>query len=321
MVRARVGIAILGVIATVVGAAPVATADPVAGDVGFCQVPPHPVVQQEIWPDGAEASGDSDVVWNAHVAYVEWALADAPTTEDLFRQADGTWEPNRSRQQNALMDEYWQLHHGDSVPRDGAAIIAGGVPGAGKTTVLKEQPAIGYQQYFVVNPDDVKEVMATRAMVPAIVGLSPMEASANAHEEASMLAKLLAERAYRQQTNVIWDITMSTEASVGDRISAMRDSGYLEINGVFVDTPLDIARVRVLQRWRQGQENYWAGEGLGGRYVPDDFIDMSRPDNPGFSSRNQEIFEAFRDQFSSTIEYDSSGPDPKVGCVTGPRWN
>lgn len=319
--RRAMAIVVLGVSVAAAGTAPVVAADPVAGDVRSCQVPPNPVGRQVVAPgETAETFDGSDWLWNAHVAYVEWALEVAPTTEELFKQADGLWAPERVRQQNALLDDYWHVHHGDHVPREGKAIIVGGVSGAGKTTVLESQPKMQHQRYFVVNPDDMKEAMAARAMIPAIPSLSPMEASVNAHEEASMLAKQLAERAYRQQTNVIWDITMSSEASVRDRLAVMREDGYGQIDAVFVDTDLEIARQRVMQRWRRGQEKYWGGEGLGGRYVPDGFIDMSKPDEPGFSSRNQQIFYGFRDQFSSTVEYDNSGAEPVVRCVTGPRW-
>lgn len=319
MVLTKIAGVVLALALTAAGAAPAATADPVAGVATFCQIPPNPVGGQG--PTEADSSGDADWLWDAHVAYVAWALDVMPTTEELFMLADGQWEPDRGRQQEALMDEYWRLHHADGVPRAGSAIIAGGVSGAGKTTVLKGQRNIEYEQYFNVNPDDVKELMAVRGMIPPIAGLSPMEASANAHEEASMLAKRLADRAYRQQTNVLWDITMNSEASVRDRLAALRGAGYQQVDGVFVDTPLPAARLRVMQRWQRGQEEYWAGQGLGGRYVPGDFIDMSEPEKPGFSSRNQEIFVEFRDEFSSTVEYDNSGAQPIVRCATGPRWS
>ena len=40
-------------------------------------------------------------------------------------------------------------------------------------------------QYLMINPDDIKEEMARRGMVPEIEGLSPMEASDLVHEESS----------------------------------------------------------------------------------------------------------------------------------------
>lgn len=324
MVPMKIAATVLVLAVTALGAAPIVTAEPVNGSVSSCPVPPNPVGavgSGEVESPSAESPSDSDWLWDAHVDYVEWVLTVTPTTEELFKQADGQWVPDRVRQQDAVMDEYWQRHGGDSVPREGRAIIAGGVPGAGKTTVLNSQPGIERGRYFNVNPDDVKEVMAVRSMIPVITGLSPMEASAHVHWEASMLAKRLAERAYGEKVNVLWDITMNSDSSVANRMADLRAAGYRQIDAVFVDTPLQIAKLRVIQRWREGQERYWAGEGLGGRYVPLEIIDMSQPGEPGFSSRNQEIFYRFRNDFTSTVEYDNSGGEPIVRCVTGPRWN
>ncbi|HPX36822.1 MAG TPA: zeta toxin family protein [Mycobacterium sp.] len=262
----------------------------------------------------------SDDEWNAHVEEVRRKLVDAPTTEELYRGPDGIWSIQRVEQQNDLMDDLWQREAADAVPREGKAIVIGGVSGAGKTTALERSAGVDRSQYFAINPDDVKDTMAARGMIPVIDGLSPMEASTKAHEEASMLAKHLADRAYRNRTNAIWDITMNSPDSVTERIVAMRTAGYIEVDGVFANVPLDIARMRAMHRWRQGQETYRAGTGCGGRYVPEDFIDASTPDVPGFSSRNEEVFEMVRGQFDSTVEGDTSDPEPLEISATGPRW-
>ena len=101
--------------------------------------------------------------------------------------------------------------HAKGVPCDQQAIIAGGLGGAGKTTILTEYANIDLSNYLVVNPDDIKEQMARRGMIPEISGLSPMEASDLAHEESSYIAKRLAMRAMTEGKNLIWDITMSSE--------------------------------------------------------------------------------------------------------------
>ena len=100
----------------------------------------------------------------------------------------------------------------------------------------------------------------------------------------------------------------------------MKDAGYQQIDAVFVDIPLETARSRAMQRWRRGQEKCRAGEGVGGRYTPTGYLDMSIPDKPGYSSRNAEVFEAVRDQFTSTVVFDNSGAAPVKQSTTGPRW-
>lgn len=267
-----------------------------------------------------DAGGYSDDAWNAHVEYVISALAEAPSTEELFKGSDGLWSTLRARQQNALIDALWQDHDVDAVPREGMAIIAGGVAGAGKSSILAGPAGIDRSRYFTVNPDDVKEAMAARGMIPDVPGLSPMEASTKAHAEASMLARRLADRAYRQRTNVIWDITMRNENLIRDRIAAMTNAGYHQIDAVFVEIPLEMAKSRAMQRWRRGQERCMAGEGFGGRYTPERYLDMSVADKPGYSSRNAEAFDAVRDEFASTVVFDNAGPEPVKRSATGPRW-
>ncbi|MBO0836924.1 MAG: zeta toxin family protein, partial [Actinobacteria bacterium] len=92
-----------------------------------------------------------------------------------------------------------------AVPREHQAIVAGGLPGAGKTTVLAEHAGIDLSRFLLINPDHIKAEMAQRGLIPEIGGLSPMEASRLAHEETSHIAKRVAHRAEAEGINVIWD--------------------------------------------------------------------------------------------------------------------
>ncbi len=111
---------------------------------------------------------------------------------------------------------------------DDHAIIAGGLPGSGKSTVLSEQAGIDLSKYLTINPDDIKEKMAERDMIPHVEGLSPMEASHLAHEESSLIAKQSSPAGpLSDGKNVIWDITMSSRATAQRRrIARLHDAGY-----------------------------------------------------------------------------------------------
>ena len=76
----------------------------------------------------------------------------------------------------------------------------------------------------MINPDDFKQEMARRGMLPEIEGLSPMEASILLMR-ISYLAKRLARRAEAEGKNLIWDITMATQDSTADRVRNLRESG------------------------------------------------------------------------------------------------
>jgi predicted ABC-type ATPase len=190
------------------------------------------------------------------------------------------------------------------VPCNFEAIIAGGLGGAGKTTVLTERANIDLSQYLMINPDTFKEEMAQRRMIPEIEGLSPMEAADLVHEECSYLALQLAARAQAEGKNVIWDITMSTEKSTARRLNDLRGAGYNHIEGLFVDIPIETSVTRTELRHREGHEKYRAGEGLGGRYVPPEVI--GRQEDPEWGSKNKRTFERLKESFDDWSVYDNS---------------
>jgi predicted ABC-type ATPase len=189
------------------------------------------------------------------------------------------------------------------VPCDGRAIIAGGLGGAGKSTVLGSQAGIDLSKYLIINPDDIKVEMAKRDLIPHVEGLSPMEASELVHEESSFIAKRLALRATADQKNIIWDITMSSLDSTERRIGDLRAAGY-SVNGIFVDIPVETSVRRAEFRHRSGHEDYRAGVGEGGRYVPPEVIRAQADDDWG--SKNRKTFEAVRPRFDQWSRYDNS---------------
>jgi predicted kinase len=189
------------------------------------------------------------------------------------------------------------------IPNDHRAVMAGGLPGAGKTTVLESKAGIDRSQYLTVNPDDIKEEMARRGLIPQIEGLSPMEASELVHTECSYLAKRLAMRAMGDGKNLIWDITMASTESTERRLTDLDRAGYVT-TGVFVDIPVEVGVRRADARYRGGNEDFRIGRGLGGRYVPPEVI-MSQA-SADWTSSNRHTFETVKHGFDSWVVYDNS---------------
>lgn len=226
------------------------------------------------------------------------------------------WSPERAKMHKQIVDDLYAK--AADVPTDGRAVIAGGLGGAGKSTVLRGPAHVDQSQYLTINPDDVKELMAERGMVPKIEGLSPMEASPLIHEESSHIANLVAQRAYADRRNVIWDITMSSRGSVERRIAELRANGYGQVEAVFVDIPVETSVRRALLRYRRGAERYLAGQGPGGRYVPPSLIRSNASSKS--ASANRDVFDELRDQFDRWSVYDNSGEAPvNVGSSTEAR--
>jgi predicted kinase len=212
------------------------------------------------------------------------------------------WTPDRAALQKQVVNDLYAA--ASAVPCEGKALLAGGLPGSGKTTVLREHAGVDLSQYLVINPDDVKVELARRGMVPEVKGLSPMEASGLAHEESSLIAKRLAIRAYADGKNVIWDITMSSVDSAQSRITDLRAAGYRDIEGVFVDIPIEVSIRRADARHREGQDMYSDGHGLGGRLIAPEAIKAQA--DPDFGSINHRSFDQVKPDLDRWRTYDNS---------------
>lgn len=209
-----------------------------------------------------DAQGGQDVREADRAAFVRATLADARraglATDQQYAVGDRRrmWSPERADLHHQIVQDMYAT--ADDVPCEGKAILAGGLPGAGKTTVLATLAGIELSEYVVVNPDDAKEAMIRRGMAPEVDGLTPMEASDLIHEESADIAKRFAARAISEGKNVIWDVTMKSLESTQKRITDLRDAGYAEIEGIFVDIPVEASVRRADARYREGHEAYLA---------------------------------------------------------------
>jgi predicted kinase len=202
------------------------------------------------------------------------------------------------------------------VPCERKAVMAGGLGGAGKSTVLENHAGIDKSSYLTINPDVIKEEMAKRGLVPQVDGLTPMEATDLVHEESSHVAKLLAGRALADGKNVVWDITMSSRPSVEQRLDDLDSAGY-ETKGIFVDIPVEVSVQRAEGRFWHGHEDYRNGVGQGGRYVPPEVI--RKQADPEWGSVNRRVFEETKHRFSEWAIYDNSvyGREPVLVASSG----
>ena len=173
------------------------------------------------------------------------------------------------------------------VKRNGEAIFSGGLGGAGKTTVLNGYVGVDNDSYIVVNPDDIKEIMAEKKMIPGVKGLTPMEASPLAHEEASHISKILLNRVAKEKFNIIIDITMSDVDKVKARADLLRENGYSSVKAVFVDIKPETSLQRASFRYAHGMSQYTElGKGNGGRFLPSHIVEGNKTDDPMFNSQN-----------------------------------
>ncbi len=215
----------------------------------------------------------------------------------------------RSLHDQIVRDRYAEA---DKVPCERRAIVAGGLPGAGKTTVLRDHAGIDLSRYLVIDPDRIKAELAARGLIPQIDGLTPMEAAELVHEESSHISKRLARMAQADGRNVIWDITLSRADSASGRVESLRSGGYTLVTGLFVAAGVEVSIERADARYRQGHDSYRAGSGLGGRFVAGEMIRAQA--DATWGSCNRANFELLKQRFDAWSVYDNSGRLPVLAA-------
>lgn len=261
----------------------------------------------------------TDSEFRARQERVERAITenyDALATERTHRSPDGVWRADRDAIHREIAESLYRDAVKRGVPADGTALVLGGLGGSGKSTVVGQHLGINPEQFVTLNPDEAKVELARRDLVPEIPGhpdLSPMERSALVHVESQRITALLADMAYRDRRNVIWDATMGSESWAKTQVRRLRDEfGYGDVSAVFVDVPVEVSVQRALERYRRGQDEFAAGAGLGGRYVQPSYIEGRR--SPRGGTLNREIFDEVRDLFDSWSLFDNSrsGQTPRL---------
>lgn len=178
------------------------------------------------------------------------------------------------------------------VPENGEAVFAGGLGGAGKSTVLGKYASIDQSKYVTLNPDDIKEIMAEKGLIPKVKGLTPMEASPLVHEEASHITATIFAKIREKKKNIIFDITMSSLGSVQNRMLNLQKAGYTKAEGIFVDITPETSYERGDFRYREGLQDYLKNKkGNGGRFLPRNLTEGQKTDEDSkFRSKNAENF-------------------------------
>jgi predicted ABC-type ATPase len=257
-----------------------------------------------------------------HVADVKVRLAEAREAglatylQHTVDDRHEVWSYERRVLHDDLVQSLYSM--ASAAPCDNRAVVAGGLAGAGKSTVLTEHAGIDRSAYLVINPDLIKAEMARRELVPHVEGLTPMETAELVHEETSHIAARLGRRAEADGKNIIWDITMSRPESGLDRLTALRAAGYTRVEGVFVDIPIDVSLRRVDARHRMGHDEFRVGIGLGGRFVPRE-LTLAQADTD-WSSKNRASFEQLKHRFDAWTRYDNAvdGRAPVLADAGGP---
>lgn len=244
------------------------------------------------------------------------AIRDGKITSKIYASSEVPgmeYTKERHLAQQEIIEDVLKAH--DKVPCEGKAVLSGGMGGAGKTTVLTRYLGMDTSQYITINPDDIKEIMAERGMIPTLRGLTPMECSTLAHQEASYISSLIMKRAIAEKRNIILDGTMASMKSMRRRTGQLRDGGY-HMSAVFVDITPETSQKRATSRYQRGMSKYTTSrEGQGGRILPASVNQGNTPEDPTrFRSRSAENLAALYEDGtipSTPVIYNNDGDAPQ----------
>lgn len=162
-----------------------------------------------------------------------------PTDEQGTAEGSGEiWDGDRAEQHNEIVRNH--LDASRTVPSQGRAIILGGM-GPDRAAGLAKAGAYNPDRYATVAIPEILEEMQKAGLIPEVSGVHPKWASPLAQQEAAHIASLITGGLVAGRKNVVLDGSMHDPDQVRQRVSQLRHSGYGEVRGVHVSTPVDKA--------------------------------------------------------------------------------
>jgi len=119
-------------------------------------------------------------------------------------------------------------------------IIGIGIPGSGKTTILKNFAE--KNNYAYVCPDDIRQEISGDVY------------DRSKNKEVWIEAKKRAAKEFNNGNVVVFDATFANSKERKEFLSSARDNGADKIEGIFVDIPIEIAKERNMNRERNVPE-------------------------------------------------------------------
>lgn len=168
------------------------------------------------------------------------------TSKNIYKDRNtGGYTPERLALHEKIMEEFIG---DDSLPESGVAPIAllvGGPPASGKSTILKHKGLKG-SDFTYVNSDDIQE------RLPGYTGVNAMLY----HDEARDIHDKLITRSLTEKRNIIIDGTMRNVEKETKKIAKLKELGY-KVKVVSVQAQVELLITRATKRFMAT-----------GRYIP-----------------------------------------------------
>jgi predicted ABC-type ATPase len=222
----------------------------------------------------------------------------------LVPDGRGGYEPSEER---AYLHQQIINQVTEGVPQssDPTFYMLGGGPASGKSTFLKSGATDTPDKANAVhvNADDIKAMLPENPRMVNGGDADFFNAASFSHEESSMLAKRVQERAIENKQNIVLDGTGDSAINkLASKVESARQNGY-KVNGVYVSVPTEVAWSRSVQR----------ALGASKRYVPKAVVEET---HRAVSGTLRQAVEG--GLFNKISLWDNTGSAPKlVGSGSG----
>ena len=154
---------------------------------------------------------------------------------------DGEYTPERKKLHEQIVAD---LLKGKKAEENRQAIITGGLPGAGKSTMLEQEEYKDFQENAVLIGSD--EIKATLAKADGIdkLGLHAF----SYHAESRDVAEMVVAATMDNKLNTIIDTTLSRLDTTKEMVTSLKSSGY-EVTVLFAKLPVQKAVQRAVLRF------------------------------------------------------------------------
>jgi predicted ABC-type ATPase len=175
----------------------------------------------------------------------------------LVPDGRGGYEPSEER---AYLHQQIINQVTEGVPQssDPTFYMLGGGPASGKSTFLKSGATDTPDKANAVhvNADDIKAMLPENPRMVNGGDSDFFNAASFSHEESSMLAKRVQDRAIENKQNIVLDGTGDSAINkLASKVESARQNGY-KVNGVYVTVPTEVAWSRSVQRALGASKRY-----------------------------------------------------------------
>jgi hypothetical protein len=252
-------------------------------------------------------------------------------SDAAFKDQYGRWsQPMMARMLTLASEMFDELTTGK--PKGRKAILIGGLPGSGKSSLLNrmsKEGTLDQNDWVTADPDIVKTKMIEQDWFPDIAGLSPGDTSGFIHAQSAEISTMLERLLMHEGYNIIFDSTMGNGDHVALNMEYLKAHEYKDVDGIFIQSTANHALASITHRYRAGLDKLRTGVSgrarsgevdpeirSGGRFVPTKVVTATIPVDGGVPV-NKSNFERVKPQLSRWAIYVENGtpgskPNPQL---------